>query len=332
MQSIHKYFAFISYKHEDVRWAKWLHRKIEGFRLPAAIRKSGSPYTGKLPPVFLDTHEIQPGPLKAELKEKLEQSKYLIVICSPCATKSKWVGEEIAHFISLGRTNDIIPVIIEGAPYTDDPLVECFHAELKKDGLPEFLGVDINAQASAYEFIRKEMAFIRVMSKMLHISFDALWQRHRRRKIKQAIMLATLTLSVVAAMAGIWKYNQSFDAQLSFHETTIRNENLGFPNKDGTVSMIYNERDTLMKTFKNLDDRIVFNDIPGRYRNAKTKFRFCLYGFADVDTVMTLKHNMTLPVKRDGTFGRVQGEVRDYDTDLLMEGVQVEDWRGAGIA
>ena len=324
MEQGFEYYAFISYKHEDKKWAKWLHRKIEGYRLPASIRKTRAKYPHKLTPVFLDSEEIQPGPLIPELKEKLEVSKYLIVICTPRSAKSKWVGEEIAHFISLGRANDIIPVIIEGTPYNDDSQVECFHLELRKEGLPEFLGVNINEGESGYGYIRREKAFIRVMSKMLDVSFDTLWQRHRKRRIKQAISLCVISLFILAAMAGIWRYNHSFDIQLSFSETSFHNEKLGFPHNGGKV-FIYTDKDTLLKTFKNIDETLNFKDVAGHYRGTKSKLHFEMWGFAEIDTIIELKPAMILPVQRDaGIFGKVQGFVRNNLTDLFVLGVTVE--------
>lgn len=35
----YKYVAFISYKSEDEKWAKWLQRRIENYRLPATIQR-----------------------------------------------------------------------------------------------------------------------------------------------------------------------------------------------------------------------------------------------------------------------------------------------------
>ena len=34
MESNFEYYAFISYKREDEKWAKWLQNKLEGYRLP----------------------------------------------------------------------------------------------------------------------------------------------------------------------------------------------------------------------------------------------------------------------------------------------------------
>ncbi len=39
MENGFEYYAFISYKHEDEKWAKWLQDKLASYRLPSAIRK-----------------------------------------------------------------------------------------------------------------------------------------------------------------------------------------------------------------------------------------------------------------------------------------------------
>ena len=36
----YKYLAFISYKREDEKWAKWLQHKLEHYKLPTSIRKA----------------------------------------------------------------------------------------------------------------------------------------------------------------------------------------------------------------------------------------------------------------------------------------------------
>ena len=40
MNTSKKYFAFISYKREDVKWAKWLQNELEGYHLPTKIAKA----------------------------------------------------------------------------------------------------------------------------------------------------------------------------------------------------------------------------------------------------------------------------------------------------
>ncbi|MBI4028147.1 MAG: toll/interleukin-1 receptor domain-containing protein [Verrucomicrobia bacterium] len=49
------YYAFISYSRKDEKWAKWLQKKLETYRLPSALCRESD---GKVPnytrPVFRD--------------------------------------------------------------------------------------------------------------------------------------------------------------------------------------------------------------------------------------------------------------------------------------
>src|SRR3954453_21144194 len=55
----HPYAAFISYRHapHDRRWAKWLHRALETYRVPAGVRRDrGVP--ARVGRVFRDEEEL----------------------------------------------------------------------------------------------------------------------------------------------------------------------------------------------------------------------------------------------------------------------------------
>lgn len=106
-----QYYAFISYKHEDEKWAKWLQHKLENYKLPSIIRKEIPRLPRYIRPVFRDKTDLGVGQLTESLRKELELSQYLIVICSSEAAKSEWVGKEIDAFISMGRTDNIIPFI-----------------------------------------------------------------------------------------------------------------------------------------------------------------------------------------------------------------------------
>ena len=106
------YFAFISYKREDEKWAIWLQHKLEHYHLPTSVRKENPSLPQSIRPVFKDTSELAAGVLADEIYEALDNSKYLIVICSPRAAQSKWVGKEVQTFIDMGRSDKIIPFIM----------------------------------------------------------------------------------------------------------------------------------------------------------------------------------------------------------------------------
>ncbi len=82
------YRAFISYSHSDDDIAERLHKRIEGFKPPAAVGVNE-----RITPVFRDRDELATSSdLPQALKSALERSENLIVLCSPKAAESRWVG------------------------------------------------------------------------------------------------------------------------------------------------------------------------------------------------------------------------------------------------
>ncbi|HXC60437.1 MAG TPA: toll/interleukin-1 receptor domain-containing protein, partial [Steroidobacteraceae bacterium] len=89
-----RYAAFISYNHRDRRWAQWLHRAVENYSPPKGLRSRDESGIAARPlrPVYLDREEAASSSgLAASVRETLEQSAALIVVCSPAAAGSRWV-------------------------------------------------------------------------------------------------------------------------------------------------------------------------------------------------------------------------------------------------
>lgn len=198
------YYAFISYQRKDEKWAKWLQRKLENYKLPVANAKNASDKKSKyIRPVFRDKTDLTAGPLPDALKEALNQSRYLIVICSPNAVQSPWVNDEINTFVNANRTKYIIPFIVDGEPNSDDKANECFPDALK--AIPkeqEPLGVNIGEGG-------KQRAFIRTVAYMLGVKFDELWNRYERnRKNMRNITIACLAFLAIIAF-GIYDYTRT---------------------------------------------------------------------------------------------------------------------------
>lgn len=234
MEQTKEYFAFISYKREDEKWAKWLQHKLEHYRLPVNVRKENPSLPQSIRPVFKDTSELAAGVLADEIHEALDNSKYLIVICSPRAAQSEWVGKEIQTFIDMGRSDKIIPFIIGGTPFSDDPEDECFPSALLN--LPkeqELLGVNINEMG-------REAAVVKVVARMFGLKFDTLWQRYEREQKRKrwmwiggSILLALFGLSIggyfVRQNGIIERQNerlQQDSVTMAEHITRIQNDSI----------------------------------------------------------------------------------------------------------
>lgn len=128
-----KYRAFLSYSHRDKAWGPWLHRALEGYRIDKDLVGRETP-VGPIPkslrPIFRDRDDFSAGPSLAEQTiAALGASQFLIVLCSPNAASSVNVNEEIRRFKLMGRTEQILPIIIDGEP--GDPKRECFPSTLQ---------------------------------------------------------------------------------------------------------------------------------------------------------------------------------------------------------
>lgn len=196
------YYAFISYSHRDKAFARWLQKSLEHSRIPAAIHRGDSGVTKKISPIFRDdTDLVNHSSLSKDLRNELEKSRFLILICSPASAQSDWVNDEVRTFIELGRTDRIIPVILSGTPDGGDPATECFPPALRaldRDTKP--LGVSVP------EYGRRGCC-LRVIASLLDIRLNQIIDRdkiiRRRRRLARAVSAAFLC----AALGFLLWYN-----------------------------------------------------------------------------------------------------------------------------
>lgn len=204
-----KYRAFISYSHSDERWAAWLHRSLETYRVPRRLVGTVTPFglvPERLAPVFRDREELPTATnLGATLTRALEQSACQIVICSPRAAKSRWVGEEILTFKRLGREHRIFCLIVDGEP--GSPADECF-----PDALIHRMGPDGQLTAERGEPIAADVrpgkdsrsaARLKLIAGMLGVGLDELQQREAQRRQRRATVLVAASLSGMLVTTGL---------------------------------------------------------------------------------------------------------------------------------
>ena len=206
----YKYWAFISYSHQDNQWAAWLHKGLETYRVPQRLvggEERAFPMPKKIFPVFRDREEL---PTSADLGQQinlaLRQSRYLIVICSPRSATSLWVNEEIKYFKALGRENQVLAVIVDGEPNAADkpdcPLPECFPPALRYRIGPDRESTGKRAEPIAADAREgkdgKVNAKLKLIAGVLGVNFDALKQRERQQKKAQPGHRPQLGVSAVS--------------------------------------------------------------------------------------------------------------------------------------
>jgi tetratricopeptide (TPR) repeat protein len=115
----YKYLAFISYSRRDNddreigrRWAEWIHSTVQKFATDANAFKAGSVSPNE---VFFDQKNIEGDVLNDSLKNALDESRYLIIVCSPHSVASAYVNLELDYFLKRENAREfVIPVVIVG--------------------------------------------------------------------------------------------------------------------------------------------------------------------------------------------------------------------------
>ena len=328
MEQQYTYYAFVSYRSSDEKWAKWLQEKIEGYRLPTTIQHENNDLPkSRLRPCFRYHTDIQPNELKTELRNKLEQSKYLLVICSPRSAQSPWVGAEIDTFVELGRRDRIIPIIVEGRPYSNDPATECYNPSLLKhfphsDDINEdreILGVNIHEEGSGSAYIKRERAVMQVVSRMLNVSFDRIWQRQKRRLIRRAVFSVLGAVIVLAALITVWMMNQPFNSRVTLYESTPAVEALP-PMHDAVLTLTLPDEERT-DTIRSFDADVLFRYLPARLKNQEAALHIEAPDYLPLDTVVVLTEELRLPLARDP---QVYGAL---SATVLMDGNIVSNMR-----
>lgn len=306
-------YAFISYNHHDLKMAKWLHKKLESFKLPTEIHNEfeDSKY---LRPIFRDQEDLDAGVLGDELRKHLRSSKYLVVICSPNSAKSEWVSNEVRTFIEWKRLDCIIPFIIDGTPNSGGE-DECFPVSLREyvaeNPDRELLGINIHE-------VGREKAFVRVVSRMLGVCFDELWKRHERERRKR-ILAWSIGAPIVVSLLYFFAMPISLNIRL-----VDKNHRLPMP--DDAVLIVANAEYPLSR----LDTTITINTIPGYYRLQKIPVKFSSTYYmptsGEVKLGMGIKNIKVIRIERDSLFAIYAGSVTDVDGDPVEQAkVQVGD-------
>lgn len=310
MEQQFKYFAFISYSSHDTKWGKRLHKKLESYSIPSTLCKKHGWKRKPLNPIFFAPYEIQPGTLSEELKDRLRESRHLIVICSPYSAQSYWVGLEIEFFHQLGRTKDIHFFIIDGVPNSGDKTTECFNNKIKELGIPEILGANIREKVYRWSWLNRERAYVQIVTKLLGVEFDSIWQRHKRMLWQKIILWIIGLTAVLAALTGTWMTNRPVDVKVSLNEVSVHNNNLPPLHNAVITLMLDNERKT--DTLYTMDNTTTFTNIPANMLGKKVRVQFVCEDWCTTDTTLELSKNIALNISRDiNAFGHVRFTLYD---------------------
>lgn len=295
----YKYFAFISYNSADTKWGKMLSRKLENYKMSTTLCSQYGCKKNPIRPVFFAPYEIQPGDLDEELKERLKSSKNLIVICSPNSAKSEWVGKEIAYFHSLGRSKDIYFFIVNGTPDSGNPQTECYNPVVRELGISGFLGVNVNEKVYRYPWLNRERAFVQLITKLLGIEFDTLWNRHKRWLIERVVKISAVTVAVLAAIVYIWAINVPKSVNVKLVDVNPVNASLP-EMRNAVVTMTVGDEEKT-DTVSNFSDVAFFRNIPAKMLGSEVKIAVACEDYNKVDTSLILAEDNSVSLSRNAS-------------------------------
>ena len=169
-----KYKAFISYRHceLDSEAAKKIIKAVETYGIPKTIAEKHhiDKHVGKL---FRDEDELAAADnLSVVITEALDESEYLIMVCSPRYIESEWCMLEVQHWINRNGRKNIIAVLVDGEPNEVFPKILTDYTENGELVHVEPLAVDIRG-ASQKEVLKNiDIQKFRIISSLIGCDYD----------------------------------------------------------------------------------------------------------------------------------------------------------------
>lgn len=265
-----RYGAFLSYSHADSKWAQWLLRRLEGYRVPTRFRGRVAPVGQlgpRIGPVFRDREELPTThDLGETIRGALRASATLVVVCSPDSAHSRWVLEEIVEFKRLHGEERVFAFIVGGEPKFAGAADDCFSPALRfalgPDGRPSTTPVEVVAADARPHGDGPKLALIRLIAGLLGVGFDELRRRELQRRNARLTLIAsasavgmaiTLTLAITAWRARNDAQRRQMQAEdvLTFMVGDFRTE----LKKLGRLSLLDAVGDKATAYFDTLDPR-----------------------------------------------------------------------------
>ena len=193
----------------DAETAEQLADSIRSYRLPKGVT---------LPDSGLDYRQVivdaSDEPLDDSRKEQLQQSRFLVVVCSPATRTSAAVGERLAVFLSSHDKNSIIAVIASGEPAESFPEMFIEHQTVRhimpdmtvieREETIEPVAADLRGDTPAR---RKQLLCyetVRIAASVLGLHPDDLEQRHRSRERRTARTIIAGAAAVCLSAAALF--------------------------------------------------------------------------------------------------------------------------------
>ena len=193
---------FISYSRKDIDFARAIEKALKNYFPPKELSVPKRRLV-----VFRDEEDFTGVEYNQSLRRHLENSKKMLVICSPNARASEFVNEEIRMFAEMKGAGNIIPVLLSGIPNNEARS----HEHEKFKAFPQSLTnvmrmplaasfIDFDpAQTKLYKGAY-EGSWYTVLSNFYGIKRSEIEQRERKRRNRQLWLRTTIVAGVIITL------------------------------------------------------------------------------------------------------------------------------------
>ena len=194
---------------EDAAVAETLANSIRSYRLPRDV---------KLENPALDYRRIYVDSTGSELNEDgkriLNNSRYLVMLCSPEAKASPAIARRLDYFRNCGLNENIVAVIVRGEPA--DAFPESFiqrrtvqrilpdMSVVEREETIEPVAADLRGDTPARRRQLLRYETVRITASVLGLHPNTLEQRHRRRRNRAILTAAALVCSVLLVISCVF--------------------------------------------------------------------------------------------------------------------------------
>jgi WD40 repeat protein len=203
-----KNLAFISYSRlADGALAAKLQKELERYAIPLGLQcdRSVLQRNKYMRPVFRDHTDLNlhSPSWDAQLTDELQQSRYLLVVCSPAAAASLNINREVQTFLEA-HENDVsrvLPIIASGDLTATAGPTRCLPPALEPHR-PALLTRNLPL---ARDCVGPEL-MLKVAAWLLRVEYSGLYSQFRHQRTRQRRLTAAMATSIVAILSFLgWK-------------------------------------------------------------------------------------------------------------------------------
>ena len=212
-----RYEAFVSYRHlpHDEKVAVRVQRALEGMAIPREVRRTRK--KTRLGKLFRDQDELPTSSsLGGQIEEALQQSPWLIVVCSPETPQSQWVNREVELFAGYHGRDHILLALAEGeSQQSFPPLLLTRFAPDGTGAMCETADEPIAADMREGTRKRFPAELARIAAPLMGCGYDDLRRRQHARRMR-IIAGATSLAAVLSSAFGAFSWYQQRQIEANY--------------------------------------------------------------------------------------------------------------------